>query len=102
VISTVGDPRSALTAEQGWFLEQLGAVFAHVGDEGDARDVDGRYAAYFGERGIEAVINRPDFYVFGGAPSLAQLPDLVDELRRQLGCASGAPPYPLAFQQSVA
>jgi 2-polyprenyl-6-methoxyphenol hydroxylase-like FAD-dependent oxidoreductase len=81
VISTAGDPRRELTDSQLQFLKQLGTVFAHVGSEGgDAIDVDGRYAAYCAEREIEVVINRPDFYVYGGAPSLSQLPALVAEL----------------------
>jgi 2-polyprenyl-6-methoxyphenol hydroxylase-like FAD-dependent oxidoreductase len=81
VISTVADPRSVLDAAQVEFLERLGAVFAHVGP---ALDVDGDYAAYFAARGIEAIVNRPDFYVFGGAPSLGELPGLVEQLEQHL------------------
>ena len=85
VISIAGDPRDALNDDQLRFLDQLGAVFAHVGrSDGDAIDVEGRYASYFAERGIEAVINRPDFYVFGGAQSLGLLAALVDQLERRL------------------
>ena len=89
VISTVGDPRGVLGEAQIGFLDSIGTMFAHLtpGAEGDAIDVNGQYAAYFAERGIEVVVNRPDFYVFGGA-SLEELPALVDELVHQLTAES--------------
>jgi hypothetical protein len=75
VLSTVADPRSVLRASQVEFLESLGCVFAHVG---------GEYADHFAARGIEVSIARPDFYVFGAAPTLAELPALVDDLAARL------------------
>jgi len=84
VISTDGDPREVLDAAQLAFLEQLGAVFADLSPGGDAVDLDGEYRSYMADRGIAAVVNRPDFYVFGGAPSLADLPALVGDLERRL------------------
>ncbi len=95
VISTVGDPRSALGDARIDFLESIGTVFAHValGAEGDAIDVGGHYADYFAERGIEVVVNRPDFYVFGGA-SLEDSPALIDELARRLAAGSARRDHP--------
>jgi len=90
VISTAGDPRAALDADDAAFLEELGAVFAHVGTGGDAADVDGRYAAYFAERGVAVVVNRPDFYVFGAAASLDGLPRLIADLRGRLAVERAA------------
>ena len=75
VLSTAGDPRSALSASQVAFLESLGSVFAHVG---------GEYADHFAARGIEVSVARPDFYVFGTAASL-------DELGRARRRPRGAP-----------
>src|SRR4051812_9562362 len=75
VLSTAGDPRSVLSARQVAFLESLGVVFAHVG---------GDYADHFAARGIEVSIARPDFYVFGTAASLGELPALVDQLAARL------------------
>jgi 2-polyprenyl-6-methoxyphenol hydroxylase-like FAD-dependent oxidoreductase len=76
-------------ADQLAWLDAVGAHLVAVGKPGDpeadAIDVDGIYAAYFAKRGIETVINRPDFYVFGGARKAADLPVLIDDLRRQLG-----------------
>jgi 2-polyprenyl-6-methoxyphenol hydroxylase-like FAD-dependent oxidoreductase len=84
VIGVSGDPRAALEPHDVAFLDGLGAVFAHVGPGGDAEDVDGAYAAYFAERGVDIVVNRPDFYVYGGAATPDGLPGLVAGLRRQL------------------
>jgi 2-polyprenyl-6-methoxyphenol hydroxylase-like FAD-dependent oxidoreductase len=84
VVSTAGDPQACLDPDERAFLEELGAVFAHVGAGGDAVDVDGRYATYFAEHGIAAVVNRPDFYVFGAAALLDGLPRLIADLRGQL------------------
>jgi hypothetical protein len=75
LLSTVADPRSLLSASQVEFLQSLGCVFAHVG---------GEYADHFAARGIEASIARPDFYVFGTAASLGELPALVDDLAARL------------------
>jgi 2-polyprenyl-6-methoxyphenol hydroxylase-like FAD-dependent oxidoreductase len=75
IVSTAGDPRAVLNPAQLEFMESLGTVFAHVG---------GEYADHFAGRGIEVSIARPDFYVFGAAASLADLPALVDELAARL------------------
>jgi 2-polyprenyl-6-methoxyphenol hydroxylase-like FAD-dependent oxidoreductase len=92
VISTAGDPRAALSAAQVDLLETLGTVFAHIGAApgADAGDAEGQYGRYFAERGIEVLIARPDFCVFGAATTLAELPSLVDDLVRQLGAAAPA------------
>jgi 2-polyprenyl-6-methoxyphenol hydroxylase-like FAD-dependent oxidoreductase len=84
VIATSGDARALLDEADVAFLEGLGAVFAHVGPGGDAEDIDGSYAEYFAARGLTAVINRPDFYVYGGARAPHELAHLVAELRTQL------------------
>jgi hypothetical protein len=73
-------------------------VVAHVGrpgEDADAIDVDGRYREHFEARGVQVMLTRPDFYVFGGARSAASLPSLIDELERRLSGdddgRSGAP-----------
>ena len=88
IISTVADPRSVLDDRQVRALERIGTTLAFVAGTESADhpfDVDGTYADYFARHGIEAAINRPDFYVFGAVPRLADLPSLVDDLLRQLG-----------------
>ena len=48
-------------------------------------DLRGTYARWFRERGLRAVVMRPDYYVFGAAADLGDLPAVVDSLRHQLG-----------------
>ena len=91
IISTVEDPRRVLTGRQLDALSQIGASFAFITRDPagqDPFDVDGTYSDYFGRHGIEAVINRPDFYVFGAVQRLSSLPALVDDLLHQLSVAS--------------
>ena len=58
-------------------LERLGACAVAL----DAlEDVDGRLTAWLGEHGVEAVLVRPDAYVFGAVKALDDLPALVDDL----------------------
>ena len=89
VVSTVADPRSMLSAAQLRGLERLRTTFAHIGAPGmrgaDAADVDGTYRDYFDRHGIAAVVARPDFYVFGAAIRMDDLPALVDRLLQQIG-----------------
>lgn len=98
IIGIAGDPRALLRAEQVSWLETVGAHLVRLGQPGDAGadaiDIDGTYAAYFAKRGIEVVVNRPDFYVFGGARQAADLPALVDDLRRQLLAAGSVETTP--------
>ena len=49
-------------------IQRLDAVVADLGPGGDTADVDGTYAAWFDRLGAEAVLVRPDLYVFGTAP----------------------------------
>lgn len=98
VVSVAGDPRAVLDAEQLAVLDRIGTVFAHVGDteHADARDVDGAYRSYFAERQTAVTIARPDFYVYGAAPTLAELPALVDGLVAQLELVPNGTPTPAA------
>jgi 2-polyprenyl-6-methoxyphenol hydroxylase-like FAD-dependent oxidoreductase len=80
------DPRSMLGEAQLARLAELDAIVVGIlprGSEpaaGVAVDLDGRYGAYFAEHGMAAVVNRPDFYVFGAARSLEGLPRVLEEL----------------------
>ena len=46
-------------------IRELGVTVADFGSDGDTVDLDGSYAAWFARLGAEAVLVRPDFYVFG-------------------------------------
>jgi 2-polyprenyl-6-methoxyphenol hydroxylase-like FAD-dependent oxidoreductase len=55
---------------------------------GAVADVDGSYRGWLDAAGYEAVVIRPDYYVFGGVASAADLPALLDELFGKLRLAS--------------
>jgi hypothetical protein len=55
---------------------------------GGVGDLDDRLTAWMTEHGVDAVLVRPDFYVFGCAPSMNALPELLDDLRSQLQLTS--------------
>lgn len=89
VLSTVADPRAVLDSRQVDGLERIGTIFAHVAPDGPVRDVDGTYADYFMRHGIKVLVTRPDFYVFGAAAQLEDLPAVVDDLIGMLFNADG-------------
>jgi hypothetical protein len=72
---------AGLPAAQLELLEQLGGRVVVLGE---LDDLDGRLTAWFDEHGIDAVLVRPDAYVFGAVASLDDLPALLDELRAHL------------------
>jgi 2-polyprenyl-6-methoxyphenol hydroxylase-like FAD-dependent oxidoreductase len=86
VMSTKGDPAGALTAAQRAILDKIGVHYVNVGrDTGaDVIDAEGAYHDYFSEHGIEAIVVRPDFYVFGAVARLDALPALIDGLLGKL------------------
>jgi 2-polyprenyl-6-methoxyphenol hydroxylase-like FAD-dependent oxidoreductase len=51
-------------------------------------DVDGVYLPWLCSAGYEAVVIRPDYYVFGGVTSASDLSALLDELTAKLGLLS--------------
>ena len=58
-------------------IAQLAIVVADFGPGGDTVDLDGAYGAWFDRMGVEAVLVRPDFYIFG-ASGLAKVETLVE------------------------
>lgn len=75
---------AVLGSEERAVLERLGALVVVV-DE--ATDVDGVYGDYFARTGRVAILQRPDFYVYGSATD----PRGVAELLRRVGAAVPAP-----------
>ena len=71
----------ALPESQTRFLDEIGA---HVVALTELEDIDGRLTAWLDRHGADAVLVRPDFYVFGAVEALDGLPALVDDLRAQL------------------
>jgi flavoprotein hydroxylase len=83
LLSPHADPSRHLAPDEAGFFARLGGVAAHVGGP-DLHDVDGVYARWFAETGVAVVLQRPDFYVFGTAPTPDGAGGLVAELRRSL------------------
>ena len=63
------------------FLERIGA---HAVALDELEDLDGRLTAWLDEHGLDAVLVRPDAYVFGAVEALDDVPALVDDLRAHL------------------
>jgi hypothetical protein len=81
VIGLDHDPAEALPPNQIDALRKIGARIVSVSSEDD---VDGTYARWFADRGVTFIVVRPDFYIFGGAATPADLPALVDDLTDRL------------------
>jgi 3-(3-hydroxy-phenyl)propionate hydroxylase/flavoprotein hydroxylase len=88
VISFKEHPKSVLRPEQIATLEKLGTHFVHMspdpGEEGKVADLHGTYAKFMEEHGFEAIVVRPDYYLFGGVGTMEELPDLADDWIRKI------------------
>ncbi|MBI3786467.1 MAG: bifunctional 3-(3-hydroxy-phenyl)propionate/3-hydroxycinnamic acid hydroxylase [Deltaproteobacteria bacterium] len=84
LLSPSADPASKLGREAAAFFASLGGVSAHVGADAVVQDIDGTYARWFADAGVDVVLQRPDFYLFGSATSVKATSSLVNELRRRL------------------
>ncbi len=58
-------------------MKRLAIVVAAFGNEGDTMDLDGTYRSWFNALNVDAILIRPDFYVFGTSTGDADLSDLV-------------------------
>jgi 2-polyprenyl-6-methoxyphenol hydroxylase-like FAD-dependent oxidoreductase len=84
------DVRNNLRADRRTFLEGLQTSFLRIArnaskaGRGEAIDLDGIYGRFFSGSGLESVLVRPDFYIFGAAASAQEFDAVVDDLRYQL------------------
>lgn len=83
LISRVGDPTEVLSGEDAAWFRRIGGVIADVSGAGPVQDLDGVYERWFTEHGCEAVLARPDFYVFA-AGRHSDIPRFVPRLRGAL------------------
>jgi 2-polyprenyl-6-methoxyphenol hydroxylase-like FAD-dependent oxidoreductase len=81
-----GDPGAYLAPDLRARWDEIGIV-AHVGADAPIADVDGTYARWFAERGIQIAIFRPDHYVFGTSADLAESGMLAESLLDRIGVA---------------
>jgi len=86
LIAAAGDPLEELDGRDRALLDVLAAhvVSLDPGADCGRRDADGRLTSWLRKHGAHAVLVRPDFYVFGSATDAADLPGLIDDLRKQL------------------
>jgi flavoprotein hydroxylase len=84
LLSPLGDPAARLGPELADFFASLGGIAAHVAPGGPVDDVRGSYARWFREHDTAVVLVRPDFHVFGSAPSIDGAAGLVAALRDAL------------------
>jgi 2-polyprenyl-6-methoxyphenol hydroxylase-like FAD-dependent oxidoreductase len=84
LLARQGDPARALSDSSRKAWERLGGLAVHVGADAPVHDIENTYGAWFDEIGAEVILVRPDFYVFGTAPTLAGSDRLVQQLAEQL------------------
>ena len=89
LLSAAGDPTRRLPAPLAAFFASVGGLGAHVGPGAPVDDVEGRYARWFAAHPVGAVLQRPDFHVFGTARDIEETPDLVAQLQRALAAGGG-------------
>ncbi|WP_411130044.1 bifunctional 3-(3-hydroxy-phenyl)propionate/3-hydroxycinnamic acid hydroxylase [Streptomyces sp. x-19] len=88
------DPRHVLDDDALGWCERLGIRLLRITDDhtaagpADVVDLDGTYLAHVAATGQQALLVRPDFYVFGGAPGMDAVPGLVATLRDELTAGS--------------
>ncbi|WP_156292095.1 bifunctional 3-(3-hydroxy-phenyl)propionate/3-hydroxycinnamic acid hydroxylase MhpA [Oceanobacillus salinisoli] len=89
IISPVQNPRELLNNSQLRFLKDLDATCIEISSvdedgKGTVVDVTGKYSEYFEENDIEAVIVRPDYYIFGSTSDVSKVSSIVEDLASQL------------------
>jgi hypothetical protein len=67
-----------------WFTSIGGAVVPVGSGPFAVADVEGAYASWFGERGLVAAMQRPDFALYGTATEGAEVASIVRSLRAAL------------------
>ncbi|MER7475820.1 bifunctional 3-(3-hydroxy-phenyl)propionate/3-hydroxycinnamic acid hydroxylase, partial [Micromonospora sp. NPDC000018] len=95
---TRDDPAAALAPDAAAFLDALDVrrVTVRPADaapvtDADVIDLDGVHLDYLAGADADAVLVRPDFYVFGVAAGPGGLAALVDDLRQQVSARALQP-----------
>ena len=77
------DLRPACNARSLETLDELSFRVLHFGP-GGAVDTDGAYTGFLDAKGLDAIVVRPDFYVFGGIRHGGDINDVLAQLGEQL------------------
>jgi 3-(3-hydroxy-phenyl)propionate hydroxylase len=83
LISVGGDPAELCHADDLAWFRQIGGVVADLSSRGQIEDVNGAYRRWFAEHECQALLARPDFYVFGAGAHL-DTPRFLTRLRTAL------------------
>ena len=89
LLSLGGDPAELCGFEDLAWFRRIGGVVAEISAQGYVEDVDGFYQRWFAENGCQAVLARPDFYVFA-AGAHSDVPRFLTRLRQALQPATTA------------
>ena len=85
VILAPGVEASAISGSNRAFLSQLGARVVTLGDQpDDVEDLQTKFTCFLKAANADAIIVRPDFYIFGDASGDQGVNSLVDGLRAQM------------------
>jgi 2-polyprenyl-6-methoxyphenol hydroxylase-like FAD-dependent oxidoreductase len=85
IVARSGDPTASLSAEDAAFWSSLGGQTFLLGEgDGEVQDVDGYYTRLLDAYACDAIVKRPDYYIFGASPTVEGLGALIAGLRRQL------------------
>jgi 2-polyprenyl-6-methoxyphenol hydroxylase-like FAD-dependent oxidoreductase len=84
LVAAQGDPSAHLSKDRAALFASIGGIAVEVGPSGAVRDVGGTYAKWFRENGVGVALQRPDFHVFGTAPSIDGADALVGRLETAL------------------
>jgi 2-polyprenyl-6-methoxyphenol hydroxylase-like FAD-dependent oxidoreductase len=82
ILQLAHDAEARYSDAQQSVLDTLGVKIITLSNNVDPA---GDFQEYFKTLGIEALIVRPDFYIFAAASSTSELPGLIDDLQHQLG-----------------
>ncbi len=87
LISGVGDPARLVGDEDRAWFRRLGGVIADASGRGSIEDLDGTYRTWFAKHSCDALLARPDFYVFA-AGEQRDIPQFIPRLRQALAAPS--------------
>jgi 2-polyprenyl-6-methoxyphenol hydroxylase-like FAD-dependent oxidoreductase len=85
ILARNGDPAAVLSREDAAFWRSLGGTTLRLGiGDGDVHDLDGYYTALLDTYACDAIVKRPDYYIYGASQTVKGLPGLLQKLQRQL------------------
>ena len=90
LVSRSAEAEAALGEEQRAFLDALGAKRVQVASGGSVAtadvliDLDDKFIPYMTQHGVDTMLVRPDFYLYGAVRQATEVNALVDDLAKDL------------------